>query len=621
MKKKIRFYIIVLLALVCFTTPHVSAATGYTYNHKSEVIYSAEGFTVNEMPYNYKKLGIEASDFSSPSDLFVFNGEDETLIYALDSKSNYMFVFDENLNLILKTNKFIYDADTLRYTNDDDVNGVQAEKEEEPEEPTPGETTPEEQAPGETQKDEDTIKKGELYLNSPLSIHRGINPNADKEKGELSDLIYICDNGNEQIVVIDPNSFDEEKGTFHVYQVISAPEEQLENKKFSPSEVLSDTAGRIYVICDNVGEGIMQFGKDGQFNAYVGVNYVTLSAWDIFWRNFASQAQREKMTTYHNTSFTDMVYTNFMIYATSYAITDPKSGGITNDNIMIKKINPSGKDVLRRNGYSAPKGDAKYIKTNDGQGTTNPSTFDGITVNDYGVYTVVDSKRGRLFTYDNEGNLLYISGEKGDVYTDNIQNPVAVQYLGETILVLDKYYKTIIKFEPTEIAKIINKAVKEEYNGRSIREIPTYNKNTKTWWIGSYNTKITDPNKDVTEANGHWIIGNEDTGIETEELAAADYWEQVIALNANYEYAYVGIGKKYNELGDYKEAMKYFKLGADRVYYGKAFKQYRDALIKKYFSAVVITIVVVIVGVEVLIHIRRKKLGIVKEEETGIGDE
>ena len=620
MKKKIRFYIIVLLALVCFTTPHVSAATGYTYNHKSEVIYSAEGFTVNEMPYNYKKLGIEASDFSSPSDLFVFNGEDETLIYALDSKSNYMFVFDENLNLILKTNKFIYDADTLRYTNDDDVNGVQAEKEEEPEEPTPGETTPEEQAPGETQKDEDTIKKGELYLNSPLSIHRGINPNAE-EKGELSDLIYICDNGNEQIVVIDPNSFDEEKGTFHVYQVISAPEEQLENKKFSPSEVLSDTAGRIYVICDNVGEGIMQFGKDGQFNAYVGVNYVTLSAWDIFWRNFASQAQREKMTTYHNTSFTDMVYTNFMIYATSYAITDPKSGGITNDNIMIKKINPSGKDVLRRNGYSAPKGDAKYIKTNDGQGTTNPSTFDGITVNDYGVYTVVDSKRGRLFTYDNEGNLLYISGEKGDVYTDNIQNPVAVQYLGETILVLDKYYKTIIKFEPTEIAKIINKAVKEEYNGRSIREIPTYNKNTKTWWIGSYNTKITDPNKDVTEANGHWIIGNEDTGIETEELAAADYWEQVIALNANYEYAYVGIGKKYNELGDYKEAMKYFKLGADRVYYGKAFKQYRDALIKKYFSAVVITIVVVIVGVEVLIHIRRKKLGIVKEEETGIGDE
>ena len=125
----------------------------------------------------------------------------------------------------------------------------------------------------------------------------------------------------------------------------------------------------------------------------------------------------------------------------------------------------------------------------------------------------------------------------------------------------------------------------------------------------------------MTEANGHWIIGNEDTGIETEELAAADYWEQVIALNANYEYAYVGIGKKYNELGDYKEAMKYFKLGADRVYYGKAFKQYRDALIKKYFSAVVITIVVVIVGVEVLIHIRRKKLGIVKEEETGIGDE
>ena len=73
---------------------------------------------------------------------------------------------------------------------------------------------------------------------------------------------------------------------------------------------------------------------------------------------------------------------------------------------MIKKINPSGKDVLRRNGYTKPKGDNTYFKSNDTNGTYGPSKLDGIAVNDYGVYTVVDSARGRLFTYDNEGYLL-----------------------------------------------------------------------------------------------------------------------------------------------------------------------------------------------------------------------
>ena len=67
--------------------------------------------------------------------------------------------------------------------------------------------------------------------------------------------------------------------------------------------------------------------------------------------------------------------------------------------------------------------------------------------------------------------------------------------------------------------------------------------------------------------------------------------------------------------------MKYFELGKNKVYYSKAFKQHRDAIIKEWFGPVVIGIFVLVIGKFVYKTVRNKKLGIKKVEETGIGDE
>ena len=133
--------------------------------------------------------------------------------------------------------------------------------------------------------------------------------------------------------------------------------------------------------------------------------------------------------------------------------------------------------------------------------------------------------------------------------------------------------------------------------------------------------KFIDPNAKVEEKEGYWYINDVNTGIKAEELAATDYWQQVIKLNANYEYAYVGIGHKYLNNGEYKTAMEYFELGKNKIYYSKAFKQYRDGIIKEWFAPVAITLVVIIVGYYVFKFVRNKKLGIKKAEETGVGDE
>jgi hypothetical protein len=316
-----------------------------------------------------------------------------------------------------------------------------------------------------------------------------------------------------------------------------------------------------------------------------------------------------------------MVYKNDMIYTTSLAILN--SDGTKNSNVMIKKINPSGDDILHRNGYNKPKGDVKFSEAKDAEAyydDIGPSQLVGITVNDYGVYSVVDRLRGRIFTYDNEGNLLYISGEKG-TQADKLSEPVAIQYLGENLLVLDANNKTIIKFEPTTIAQVINKAVEKESKGLVSRVVPLYNDLSKSWWIGEYNTQLGNKKALVEEKDGFWYIDGTNTNVEAAEYSAAEYWQEVISLNANYEYAYVGIGHKYMREENYKEAMKYFELGKNRVYYSKAFKQYRDGIIKEWFAPVVITVAVLIVAKKTYTYIKNKKLGIRKEEETGIGDE
>ena len=79
--------------------------------------------------------------------------------------------------------------------------------------------------------------------------------------------------------------------------------------------------------------------------------------------------------------------------------------------------------------------------------------------------------------------------------------------------------------------------------------------------------------------------------------------------------------KESMSIENFEEAMRYFELGKNRVYYSKAYKQYRDGIIRQWFTPVLVTVVVLIAGSYAYKTIKNKKLGIKKEEETGVGDE
>src|SRR5690625_601344 len=387
------------------------------------------------------------------------------------------------------------------------------------------------------------------------------------------DKIYILDSGNNRIVILDKNydfvseivdfnnngqsdTFNNPQGIFvtannHIYiadtenrriiqlddkgeliKEIVAPESDVirDGFKYHPVKISVDSAERVYVIGRGVYDGIIEFDADGEFTGYTGANKVSFNPVELFWRMVATREQRAKMSLFIPIEFNNIdIDDEGFIYTTNAEDSDTP----------IQRINATGTDIIRREGYHEIIGDIQYPLRGAQSGRT---TFIDVTVNEYGMYSGLDSRRGRVFTYDEDGNLLYIFGKLGN-QVGTFDTPVAIDRLGDNIIVLDKGYNNLIVFEPTAFGENVNQAVK------------------------------------------HYHLGDDDQ--------SADYWREVLRLDANYEIAYVGIGKSLLAEGKHKEALTYFENGNSKLYYSKAFKRYRKDLLRGNFGVIMTTIVLI----------------------------
>ncbi len=339
--------------------------------------------------------------------------------------------------------------------------------------------------------------------------------------------IYIADTGNYRIVKLNHD--------FEVVDIFSDMDDPtFETIQFEPRNITVDNTQRMYVVAKNVYEGIMEINTDGTFNRFTGVNPVALTPLEIFRRSLMTEAQIAQLKLFLPTEYTSVqIDDRSFIYATSKPSNDQAEN-------TIQLINPKGVDVIKRNGYHPPMGDVHFMVGMNNYVVTGPSLLVDIASTDHGIYTVLDQKRSRLFTYDSEGNLLYINGDEGS-QSDKFQEGVALGYLGDDLLVLDRKSRTVVVYRLTDFGRAVNQAIAFHDEGRF-----------------------------------------ED---------AAMIWEQVVKLNTNYEIAYNGIGKFYLREGNFKEAMTYFELGHDHYYYSKAFKGYRNAIIKDNFGYIMLVVV------------------------------
>jgi len=228
-------------------------------------------------------------------------------------------------------------------------------------------------------------KGTEDHFNGPSGIY------CSKEN-----VLYIADTDNKRVVILDSEK--------QLVDIIENPQSEVlgENFDFAPLKVSVDYAGRVYVVAKNIFQGIMAFDQEHEFMGYFGTINVKISLAQKFWRLLSTKAQREKQLLFIPTEFTNIdIDEEGFVYATNL----DSSGGQA-----VRKLNPKGIDVITQNsnGKHNLSGDASFRTGKDSyQGA---SELIDVKVRDGGMFSVLDRKRGRIFTYDNEGNILYIFG-------------------------------------------------------------------------------------------------------------------------------------------------------------------------------------------------------------------
>lgn len=362
------------------------------------------------------------------------------------------------------------------------------------------------------------------------------------ENGEL----FVADSNNARVVVLTPGG--------EYKRVVKEPISEIleDDFAFIPLKVTVDYADRIYVISKGAYEGILVFESDGTFSGYFGTIEVKISVWEKFWRRFASKEERSNTQLYIPTEFTGIdVDADGFIYASNIDSEGTQA---------VRRLNPQGKDVIQKGENGNVGGDIRYGNYGDYSG---PSEIVDVVYRGKGMYSTLDRKRGRVFTYDKEGNLLYIFGGVG-LQDGTFQTPVAIEQIGEEVLILDAGRNVIMKFRETNYGNLINEAVGLRFDG--------------------------------------------------DEKQAIGKWQEVLRLDENNELANNGIGKAYLTAGDNEKAMHYFELGMNKEYYSIAFKRYRNMILAENLGWILTGAMVLIVAGFVFKKIKNRKKGIEREE-------
>ena len=341
-------------------------------------------------------------------------------------------------------------------------------------------------------------------------------------------LIVLDGDKNVARVTVNPNS-----------EVLDA------NFLFTPLKVSVDYAGRVYCIAQNMFEGIMVFETNGDFTGFFGTISVEITAWEKFWRKLATKEERSKQQLFIPTEFTGIdIDDEGFVYA---------SNKDTAGTQAVRRLNPKGEDVIRMGQTKNLGGDMQISGTSQYAGA---STIVDVVYREKGIYSLLDSKRGRIITYDHEGNLLYIFGGLG-TQAGTMEAPVAIECAGEKMLALDSKQGVIAVFGETEYGRLINEAVGLRYDG--------------------------------------------------DETQAVALWQEVLRMDENNELANTGIGKAYLSAGDNEKAMEYLKRGMNRDYYSVAFKRYRNDVLKSNINYILTGIIAVIVAIIVVVKVIRPR--------------
>ena len=327
--------------------------------------------------------------------------------------------------------------------------------------------------------------------------------------------IYIADSGNSRIVVLSAEDYSLEK-------ILPRPEITLlgEDYKYTPTALAADSAGRIYVIADGVNQGLICLDEDGAFSTFLGAPEVVPDLAESLWRRFATEEQLEQMQQYVPTEYSALLIDgDGFIYAVSQS----------SEARPVVKLNSDGDNVLPGYDEETGAGDLAYTEK---LGSETPPYFTDIALDENGTYYILDSQKGRIYVYAQDGSMLYAFGAGGS-QKGTFSSAASIETVGDMLLVTDRIKESITVFRRTRFGERINEAL-------SFYERGDYGQ-------------------------------------------AAEAWSDVYNRASGYTPAVVGLAKIDLQNGDYSAAMEKLRPIHEQELYSKAFEKQRDIIIRAWF--------------------------------------
>lgn len=480
------FAVIMIASCATFAASASSAYQTYTYSIDGYALYSPDAYTP-ALVVDSEYMGLEVA-IDNPGDLIT---DDKGNVYIADTANNRIVCLDRYYKL-----KFIIDT----FINDQGVS-------------------------------------------DSLTHPQGLFVSKDR--------IWVCDTDANRIVTFDRD------GKF--YSIIEEPKSALfeEGSVYKPVAIAVDDYDRLFVVSSTTYQGIIVMNEDGEFTGFIGAQAVSISAWDIIWRNLRTEEQQEQQEENVSTEFNNIAIADGgFVYVTTSTI-DPSTveGEITAKSkdgkyMPVKLLNTNGDEIMKRNGFWPPAGEIDYVNVAYSTGGANIptgiSTIIDVAEGDQGMWSIIDEKRQRVYTYDKNGSLLFAFGDTGSML-GTLSNIEAITYQGSNMLILDKTNDTVTVYERTEYGNILVSALEAEND------------------------------QDYTKA--------------------INIWTEVLKRNSNFDTAYVGIGQAMYRNGQYEESLEYFEAAYDTENWSNSYKEIRKEWMSSYFLLLILIIVLIIVAI------------------------
>ncbi|MBO4734589.1 MAG: YIP1 family protein [Clostridia bacterium] len=340
--------------------------------------------------------------------------------------------------------------------------------------------------------------------------------------------ILICDTEKERVLFIENNT---------LVGMIKRPKSSVLSKsiKFDVKKV-AKAGSSYYVTAESVVAGTMMFDEDLNFVRFFGGNNVAVTA-EVLLRTVQSIFMSDEQIA-ASRKFAASKISSLDVDENGFVVVVSSDQELVVEGSAVRCLNFKGSDITT-NDTDDNFGDRDIIKS-------NANIFSDVAVDDENFYVLLDTKYGRVFVYAENGVLISVFGGIGKE-TGLFSQPVAVETVGNKVLVLDSELNAITVFNMTDYGSVKRKLLK--------------------------------------------II---DTGKYDEISRLSD---ELLKINTNSQYASYAKGFVAEHSGDYEKALEYYKQANEKSAYAQCFKLLRTQYVKSHFLLILIIIVSVFAAI------------------------